>query len=105
MQLILIHITADLPALDASDGFLLFNSARFTLGNEPALAADGAQHTALDHLLAEALQQLLLRFIGAQIDDCHSCSPPFVPDLVEGHSEIKKPAGGRAVGSGWEGVI
>ena len=75
----LIHITADLPALDAADGLFLLNTAIFAFGNEPAFSADGAQHSTLDDLLAEALQQLLLRFIGAQIDDCHSCSPPFFP--------------------------
>ncbi len=47
----------ELAAFDAADGFLLLHSAKFALGNKPALLADGAENTALDNFFTEAFQQ------------------------------------------------
>lgn len=49
-----------LAALDAADGFFLFHSTLLALGNEPALAADSTQDTALYHLLSKAFEQHIL---------------------------------------------
>jgi hypothetical protein len=57
--------SANLASLNAADGLLLLNPAQLALRNKPALAADGAQDTALYDLFAEALQELVLRFVGA----------------------------------------
>jgi hypothetical protein len=55
----------NLAAFDTSNGFLLFNAAQLTLRDKPALAANGAQDTALDDLFAESFKQLILRLVGA----------------------------------------
>jgi hypothetical protein len=65
-ELALLTGTANLAALQPSNGFLFLDSAQFTLGNKPALAANGAQYAALNDLFAESFQELILRFIGAQ---------------------------------------
>jgi len=60
--------SANLAALNAPDGLFLLDTPQLALGNKPAFAADRAQHTALHNLFAEALEQLILRFIRAQYD-------------------------------------
>ena len=62
---ILLHELADLASFDSSDSLLLLDTAQLALGNKPALAADRAEHAALNNLFAEALQKLFLRLIGA----------------------------------------
>jgi hypothetical protein len=47
----------------ATDRLFLLNAAQLALGYVPALAANRAQDAALGDLLAETLEQLLLRFI------------------------------------------
>ena len=66
MKLALLTGTADLAALQSPDRLFLFDTAQLALGNKPPLAADRAQYTALDDLLAKSLQELVLRFIGTQ---------------------------------------
>jgi hypothetical protein len=46
-----------LAAFNTANGLLLLHTAKFTLRNEPALAADGAQYTAFHYLFAEAFEQ------------------------------------------------
>lgn len=67
----LLHPMTHLATLHPPDGLLLLNTAQLALGNEPALAADSGKHTTLDHLFAEPLEQLILRFVGAQNDNSH----------------------------------
>jgi hypothetical protein len=59
----LLHRFAELAALNAANSLFLLDTSQFTLANEPALAPDGAQYTALDNLFTEALEQLILGFI------------------------------------------
>lgn len=54
----------ELASLDPSDSFFLLHPAQFTLRNEPSLTTYCTEHTALYHLLAKALEQLILRLIG-----------------------------------------
>jgi hypothetical protein len=53
------------PALEASNRFLLLDTAQLTLRDEPSFPANRAQNAALRHFLAESLQQLVLRLIRA----------------------------------------
>ena len=57
-------------SLEATDCFLLLDTTKLTLGNEPALAAHGAENPALGYLFAEAAEQLILRFIRTKIYRC-----------------------------------
>jgi len=52
-----------LAAFNSANRLFLLYTAQLAFRNEPALAADGAEHSAFYDLLAEALQQLILRFI------------------------------------------
>ena len=45
---------------------LFINAAQFAFRNEPALATNGAQDTALSDFLAKALEELLLGLVRAQ---------------------------------------
>ena len=47
---------------DTSNRLFLLHAAGLTLGDEPALVADSAKNSALDNLLAEALEEGVLRF-------------------------------------------
>lgn len=49
-------------ALSFSDGLLLFFAAQLAFGHKPSFLAHGAHDTSLAHVLAEALEQALLRF-------------------------------------------
>jgi hypothetical protein len=60
--LVSLAVAGERTSFDATDSFLLFHAALLALGNEPAFAADSAQHTALDDLLAKAFEQGVLRF-------------------------------------------
>jgi len=51
----------ELLALKTPCSFFLFHTTLFAFGNEPSLAAYRAQHAAFDNLLAESLEQLILR--------------------------------------------
>jgi hypothetical protein len=52
-----------LLAARTADGFLLLNAAQFAFGHMPAFAAHRAKDAALRDRLAEALEQLFLRFV------------------------------------------
>jgi hypothetical protein len=61
----ILHRLAVLAALHAANSLFLLDAAQFTLADKPALAANGAQNTTLHNLFAEALEQLILRFVWA----------------------------------------
>ena len=50
-------------ASGAADGLLLLDAAQLSLGDEPTLAAHGAQHPAAGDRLAKARKQPRLRFV------------------------------------------
>jgi hypothetical protein len=56
----LFTILGEIAPFDSADRFLLLHAALFALGNEPAFAANSAQHSTLDHFLAKALEQGVL---------------------------------------------
>ena len=62
---ILLHRLAKLTTLDPADCLLFLDASEFTLADKPAFAADGAQNTTLNDFLAEAFEQLILRFVRA----------------------------------------
>src|SRR5512133_2952965 len=53
-KLALFVTLTNLTALQPSNGFLFLNPAQLAFGDEPALAADRAQHTALNDLFPKA---------------------------------------------------
>src|SRR5262249_1657992 len=62
----LVFAVAALALVDAADGLLLLDAANFALRDKPALVAELAQQAAAHDLLLEALEELLLRFVGSQ---------------------------------------
>ena len=58
-----------------------FYTIGFALGDEPTLASDSAEDAALDDLLAETLQQLILIFVRSQNYACHVLTPSRVYEL------------------------
>ena len=61
-----------------------FYTIGFALGDEPTLASDSAEDAALDDLLAETLQQLILVLIRSQNYACHVLTPSRVRK-IKGH--------------------
>ena len=55
-----------------------FYTIGFALGDEPTLASYSAEDAALDDLLAETLQQLILVLIRSQNHACHVLTPSRV---------------------------
>ena len=82
--------SAGLTAFNPADGLLLFNPAQLTLGNEPPLAAHRAEDATLDDLLAEALEQLVLRLVLAENNTGHEQSPPFWCKMLGGGGGRRK---------------
>ena len=66
-----------------------FYTIGFALGDEPTLASDSAEDAALDDLLAETLQQLILAFIWSQNHACHVLTPSRVYSLVRVKSQTR----------------
>ncbi len=58
-----------------------FYTIGFALGDEPTLAPHSAEDAALDDLLAETLQQLILILVWSQNYACHVLTPSRVYDL------------------------
>src|ERR1700687_193237 len=88
------------PLVDAADGLLLLNAADFTLRHEPALVAQLAQQPAAHHLLLEALEKLLLRFVRSQGHGRHGNSPPHRCEVSAGPPDNKAtPVGRRQLSS------
>ena len=54
---------------------LAFYTISLALGDKPTLSANSAEDAALDDLLAETLQQLILAFIRSQNYACHFLTP------------------------------
>lgn len=60
-----------------------FYTIGLALGDEPTLAPHSAEDAALDDLLAETLQQLILVLIRSQNYACHVLTPSRVYDSFE----------------------
>lgn len=60
-----------------------FYTIGFALGDEPTLASYSAEDAALDDLLAETLQQLILAFIRSQNYACHVLTPSRACNLIQ----------------------
>ena len=60
-----------------------FYTIGFALGDEPTLATYSAEDAALDDLLAETLQQLILVLVWSQNYACHVLTPSRVYDSFE----------------------
>ena len=58
-----------------------FYTIGLALGDEPTLAPYSAEDAALDDLLAETLQQLILVLVWSQNYACHVLTPSRVYDL------------------------
>ena len=66
-----------------------FYTIGLALGDEPTLAPHSAEDAALDDLLAETLQQLILVFVRSQNYACHVLTPSRVYDLTGSLSQTE----------------